>query len=142
MSASSDEFLRALRPVLDSLDATLVPERSRRPGDLLVDWRGETVGYIRTVELHGALDRLVARVEREFDGRLADLDRSTKQAAVRSLDEQGAFLRMDGGQQGHVVQLPQCHQRAPRSSRAVRLLTTLGRSRTCGAHVLERVSGE
>ncbi len=91
MSASSDEFLRALRPVLDSLNATLVPERSRRPGDLPVDWRGETVAYIRTVELHGP--RPARRPGRtRVGGRLADLDRSTKQAAVRSLDEQGAFL--------------------------------------------------
>ena len=42
--------------------------------------------------LHGALDRLVASVEHELGGRLPDLPREQKQAAVRLLDEQGAFL--------------------------------------------------
>ncbi len=42
--------------------------------------------------LHGALDRLVAEVEHELGGRLPDLTRELKQAAVRLLDERGAFL--------------------------------------------------
>ncbi len=42
--------------------------------------------------LHGALDRLVASVEHELGDRLPDLSRDKKQAAVRLLDERGAFL--------------------------------------------------
>lgn len=42
--------------------------------------------------LHGALDRLIAGVERDLGDRLADLDREAKQQAVRLLSEQGAFL--------------------------------------------------
>lgn len=90
--ASNDDFLRALRPIVDALGATVVPRRSSRHGDLPVIWNGETIAYVRVSELHGALDRLVAAVEREFDARLADMSRSEKQAAVRRLDEQGAFL--------------------------------------------------
>ncbi len=42
--------------------------------------------------LRGALDRLVAGVESELGGRLPDLSRENKQAAVRLLDDRGAFL--------------------------------------------------
>ena len=85
------KFLRALRPVVDSLGASVVPPRSAAPGDLPVRWDGEIVGYVRAGELHGALDRLVGSVERELGGALADLDRAHKQEAVRRLDQQGAF---------------------------------------------------
>lgn len=41
--------------------------------------------------LHGALDRLIESVERELGDRLPRLSREKKQAAVRLLDEAGAF---------------------------------------------------
>ena len=43
-------------------------------------------------DLAGALARLVGRVEDELGASLPDLDRAGKQAAVRLLDERGAFL--------------------------------------------------
>ena len=43
-------------------------------------------------DLHGALQRLVAAVEQELGGRLGELPRAQKQAAVRLLSERGAFL--------------------------------------------------
>jgi len=69
-----------------------VPARSSRPGDYPIVWDGEELGFVRGSELHGALDRLVHGVERESGARLAEMDRTQKQAAVRQLDEQGAFL--------------------------------------------------
>jgi uncharacterized protein YqgV (UPF0045/DUF77 family) len=42
--------------------------------------------------LQDALDRMIAQVEADLGGKLADLDRETKQAAVRMLDDRGAFL--------------------------------------------------
>ncbi len=42
--------------------------------------------------LHDALDRMISQVEAELGGKLADFDRDAKQAAVRMLDERGAFL--------------------------------------------------
>ena len=44
------------------------------------------------VGLHGALDRMVADVEREIGSALADMSRSEKQQAIARLDAQGAFL--------------------------------------------------
>lgn len=43
-------------------------------------------------DLHGALERLVSGVERELGAPLAELPREAKQAAVRMLNERGAFL--------------------------------------------------
>ncbi len=92
MSEGADEFLSTLRPLAQALGASVVPSRSARPGDQPVSWRGEIVAYLRLAELHGALERLVASVEREVGVRLSEMDRAQKQAAVRRLDEQGAFL--------------------------------------------------
>lgn len=92
MSDSRADFLSALRPIVEALGAAMVAERSARPGDLPAEWKGETVAYVRTTDLHGALGRLVAAVEREIGAELADMKRADKQAAVRRLDERGAFL--------------------------------------------------
>ena len=43
------------------------------------------------VELHDALARLIADVERELGAKLGELDRAGKQRAVRVLRERGAF---------------------------------------------------
>jgi hypothetical protein len=92
MADSSEAFLRALRPVVELLGATVIPVRSARPGDFPVEWDGDVVTYVRNAELHSALGRLVAAVERELGGALGEMSRADKQAAVRRLDEQGAFL--------------------------------------------------
>ena len=70
----------------------MVPSRSSRPGDHPVEWHDEVVAYVRGSELHGALDRLINGVEREFGVRPSDMDRAQKQTAVRQLDQSGAFL--------------------------------------------------
>lgn len=92
MADEAAEFIRALRPIVEALGATLIPERSARPSDFPVEWGGATVTYVRNAELHSALGRLVSSVEREIGADLAEMSRSEKQAAVRRLDEQGAFL--------------------------------------------------
>lgn len=81
-----------MRPVVERLGATIVPMRSHRPGDAPIEWNGSVVAFVRGSELHGALDRLVRGVEQEIGAALSEMDRSEKQAAIRQLDEQGAFL--------------------------------------------------
>jgi hypothetical protein len=85
-------LIRTLRPVAEAIGATIVPPRSIRPSDVPLEWDGQVVGGMRMDDLHGALDRLVMSVERELGGALEELSRSDKQAAVRMLDERGAFL--------------------------------------------------
>ena len=92
MTCEGDDFLSALRPVVESLGASVVPLRSSRPGDEPILWNGETVAFVRPNELHGALERAVSSVERELGMRLGDMKRAEKQVAIRRLDELGAFL--------------------------------------------------
>lgn len=47
---------------------------------------------IGLTSLHDALSRMIAGVESELGGQLAELSREDKQAAVRMLDTRGAFL--------------------------------------------------
>ncbi len=92
MSDSTNEFLSTLRPIVESLGASVVAPRSARKGDEPVVWQGETVAYLRPNELHGALERAVSAVEREVGTRLGEMKRAEKQMAIRRLDERGAFL--------------------------------------------------
>ena len=53
---------------------------------------GESPTVTRFGDLRDALAQMVAAVEEELGSPLVDLSRSQKQAAVRMLDERGAFL--------------------------------------------------
>ncbi len=81
----------AMKPIIESLGASLVPLGLREPGDLPLKWEGAEVAVVRMAPLHGALDRLIDGIEREFGTRLPLLAREEKQRAIRLLDERGAF---------------------------------------------------
>ena len=49
------------------------------------------VGAVRLPEPKDGLDVMIAKVEAELGGSLADLSREEKQAAVARLNERGAF---------------------------------------------------
>ncbi len=84
--------VKAIKPVVDAVGATIVPVDAREPADVPVNWQGEVVGAVRLPPLHGALDRLIDTVEAELGGPLPALSREDKQRAVRLLDERGAFI--------------------------------------------------
>ncbi|MEX1106031.1 MAG: helix-turn-helix domain-containing protein, partial [Ilumatobacteraceae bacterium] len=74
-----------------ALGAQLVALPDREPGDVPLKWEGAEVAVVRMAPLHGALDRLIESVERDFGTRLPQLGREEKQQAIRILDERGAF---------------------------------------------------
>ncbi|MGA0862837.1 MAG: helix-turn-helix domain-containing protein [Ilumatobacteraceae bacterium] len=82
----------AVRPVLDALGAQLITVDEARINDVALEWEGEIVAAVRLPKLHGALDRIIAQVEKELGGPLPELSRSDKQLAVRLLDQRGAFI--------------------------------------------------
>jgi HTH domain len=84
-------LLVALEPVAEALGATLVDASGVLPGDIALRWDDELVGGLRLPGVHGALERMMAAVEAELGGALAELSREDKQQAVRLLDERGAF---------------------------------------------------
>lgn len=55
-------------------------------------WNQAMIGLARPEDIHGAVERMVGVVENQMGGKLGDLPREKKQAAVRVLDEQGVFL--------------------------------------------------
>jgi predicted transcriptional regulator YheO len=68
-----------------------MPVSEREPSDIPLMWEGDVIAVVRPAPLHGALDRLIESVEREFGNRLADLSREDKQQAIRILADRGAF---------------------------------------------------
>ncbi len=92
LSAELQEFLVHLAPIVDAFGGRIVSVDDADDVDTPIVWRGTVVGYVQGSELHGALDRLVAVVERETGFTLEEMNRSQKQTAVRRLEELGAFL--------------------------------------------------
>jgi len=92
MPDAPQELFSAIKPLLDAIGGDPIPKDDIEPGDIPVEWEGNLVGAIRLPPLSHALELLVSRVETELGAPLSDLDRIGKQAAVRKLDEQGAFL--------------------------------------------------
>ena len=84
--------VRAIKPVVDAVGATIVPPDECEAADVPLNWEGQLIGAVRMPPLHGALDRLIDTVEAELGGPLPALTREDKQRAVRLLDERGAFI--------------------------------------------------
>lgn len=80
-------------PVSEAVGRTRSPASG---GDAASDepavWNQAMIGVTRPEDIHGAVERTVAVVQSRMGGKLGDLPREKKQAAVRILDEQGVFL--------------------------------------------------
>ncbi|WP_031073635.1 helix-turn-helix domain-containing protein [Streptomyces sp. NRRL WC-3742] len=87
----------AVKPLLDAVGATPVPLGEVRAEDIVLEWEGAPAMAVRLPHLSSALDRLLAEMTRQFDGRpLAELDRLEKQRVVALLEERGAFTVRHG----------------------------------------------
>ncbi|MQS15134.1 transcriptional regulator [Streptomyces kaniharaensis] len=87
----------AIKPLLDAVGATPVPLDEARTEDVVLEWEGAPALAVRLPHLSSALDRLLAEMTRQFDGRpLAELDRLEKQRVVAILEERGAFTVRHG----------------------------------------------
>jgi hypothetical protein len=91
MDASDHPLVAAIKPVLDALGAEVVSVDDARVSDIALEWEGAIVAAVRLPAITGALDRLIAQVERELGAALSALSRTDKQMAVRLLDQRGAF---------------------------------------------------
>lgn len=88
----SHPLVSALAPILRATGAQLVSVADARVSDIALEWEGEIIAAVRLPRLHGALERLIASVERELGAPLSELSRHDKQRAVRLLDQGGAFI--------------------------------------------------
>lgn len=85
-------MVRAAKPLVEAVGATFVNADDVEASDVALVWEGVTVAAVRLPPLHGALDRLIDIVETELGDSLPLLSRQGKQAAIRLLDERGAFI--------------------------------------------------
>ncbi|MFE0464528.1 helix-turn-helix domain-containing protein [Kitasatospora sp. NPDC058965] len=87
----------AIKPLLDAVGATALAVGEAKPDDVVLEWEGEPAVAVRLPHLSSALDRLLAEMTRQFDGRpLSELDRLEKQRVVALLEERGAFTVRHG----------------------------------------------
>ncbi|MDH3306523.1 MAG: helix-turn-helix domain-containing protein [Acidimicrobiia bacterium] len=84
-------LIRAVKPLVEAIGATLIPIDELRDTDLVLSWKDESVVGVR-ISLEDALAGMIGTVEEELGGALPGLSREGKQAAIRMLDERGAFL--------------------------------------------------
>lgn len=89
--AAEHRVFVAIQPLLALVGGEVLEPGELQSGDVPVSWEGEVIGGIRLESLTNALDRMVNHIEEELGGKLLDLSRRDKQAAVRMLDERGAF---------------------------------------------------
>lgn len=77
----------------EGVGGRVVPVAEIGPLDILIEHEGEALAGLRrpSVDLDGALQRLVDEVESHFGDQLRNLDRGDKQAALIMLHERGAF---------------------------------------------------
>lgn len=87
---NADQLRMTMSPLLDALGAVTVDPGDAEQADIMLDWEGEPILAVR-LDYAATTAAQVRSVERELGGSLADLDRVGKQAAVRILDERGAF---------------------------------------------------
>lgn len=92
MNADQHPLVAAIAPVVEAFGATVVAASEAGPSDIPLQWEGAVIAAVRMPALHGALDRLIETVEKEFGSSLKDLSRNDKQKAIRMLDERGAFI--------------------------------------------------
>ncbi|MFJ5229744.1 helix-turn-helix domain-containing protein [Kitasatospora sp. NPDC088391] len=87
----------ALEPLLAAVGATAVDPAEARAEDVVLEWDGAPAVAVRLPHLGSALDRLLAEMTRQFDGRPLDgLERAEKQRVVALLEERGAFTVRHG----------------------------------------------
>ncbi|MER5683994.1 helix-turn-helix domain-containing protein [Streptomyces sp. NPDC002205] len=84
-------LVTAVKPLVDAMGAELIGPDQARADDVVLAWEGEDVIAVRLPQLSDSLDHILAAMERQHGMPLADLDRKTKQAVVRTLEARGAF---------------------------------------------------
>lgn len=80
----------AIEPLVRAIGASVRPVEEALDSDVVLSWLGRPALAVR-LDLNEALQGMIASVEKELGGRLGDLPRDAKQAAIRILDERGAF---------------------------------------------------
>ncbi|ORT58258.1 helix-turn-helix domain-containing protein [Streptomyces sp. CB03238] len=84
-------LVTAVKPLVDAMGAQILGPEQATIDDVVLAWEGEDVLAVRLPQLADSLDHILAAMERRHGKPLAELDRKTKQAVVRTLEARGAF---------------------------------------------------
>jgi len=84
-------LVKAVNPIAEALGAEILPPEQSQPGDIPLRWEGTDVAVVRLTGLEGALDHMIASIEKELGAPLAEMSREKKQQAVGILESRGAF---------------------------------------------------
>lgn len=85
-----DELRASLAPLLRSIGATSVSPDEATDTDIMLEWEGSPALAIQ-LDFGATTAAQLKSVEEELGAPMAELDRTQKQAAIRILDERGAF---------------------------------------------------
>lgn len=88
---SEHPLVAAVKPLVDAMGAELLVPEQAGVDDVVLAWEGEDVLAVRLPQLSESLDHILAAMERRHGMPLAELDRKSKQEAVRILEARGAF---------------------------------------------------
>ncbi len=89
--ADRAELEAAIKPLIHAIGASIVPLGRHRDSDIVLEWDGEPALAVR-LDFQDSLSGIIAAAERELGKPFARLDREEKQAAIRLLDDRGAFV--------------------------------------------------
>ncbi|MDG9702346.1 helix-turn-helix domain-containing protein [Streptomyces sp. DH37] len=90
-SGADRRFAEAVRPLVDAIGGELVDPGRAGEGDVVLSWEGREAVAVRLPHLADSLDRILDDLRRRYGMPLSELDRRTKQAVVRRLEQRGAF---------------------------------------------------
>ncbi len=96
MATETHPLIEALDPLIEALDLEIIPLDEIASNDVVLLWKRRQLVGVRVPNLHNALSRLIARVEREIGRPIGEWTREEKQRAVRMLDDLGAFTLRKG----------------------------------------------
>ncbi|BBJ40220.1 helix-turn-helix domain-containing protein [Streptomyces antimycoticus] len=92
MSVPADHpFAAAVRPLVDAMGGEMIAPDRARGDDVVLSWEGRPVVAVRLPHISDSLDHILADLQRRHGVPLSALDRKTKQAVVRHLEQRGAF---------------------------------------------------
>ncbi|GAB3121386.1 helix-turn-helix domain-containing protein [Streptomyces calidiresistens] len=94
--AGEEDFLAAVRPLVDAIGGELLPAADADADDVVLEWAGRRVAAVRLPRLSDSLEHLLADLRRRHGRPLDELDRRAKQAVVRTLEARGAFTVRHG----------------------------------------------
>ncbi len=97
MTVPEHPLIGAVGPLVAAIGAVVLEPADQQDSDISLVWKGEVVGAVR-LDLTRSVAGMIHQVEVELGAPLSELNRETKQHAIRLLDGRGAFVVRKSGE--------------------------------------------